>query len=349
MKTWLANFRRDTRGIAAVFVAVSIFLLLISVGIVVDLGHLYVVRQELQNAADAGADAGAMSLYWLSNGTQPEDAKDLLNCAYAHLKATEVVQQNKSDGKNLLISAADVQVGVWQYNAANQAWEFQTLPCDAANSYTLNAVRVTTRRTNTWNGPVRLFFGGILGINSVEVTAQATALLGWVRNLRPGGGFPLAVGDTFVPPPGQRLWVDFSPDHQDSGGWHSFLHPAASAEYIQDLLDGDVASDPIKIGDFIEMQNGVATSTVQETLRQFNARNGDWTVVLPVVPAANTYNQQCEVMGFVAFDIVEVSPAPDKRVSGWIRGGYIAPGTDTGSPSGSSSQSLRASLPKLVQ
>jgi Flp pilus assembly protein TadG len=340
---------RDESGATAVFVAVSMFMLLTLVGLVIDLGHLYVVRQELQNAADAGADAGAMSLYWLGNGTEPEDAKDLLNCAYAHLKATEVVQQNRSDGQPLLISTADVQVGVWQYSAASNAWEFQSLPCDAANSYTLNAVRVTTRRSNAWNGPVNLWFAGFLGLDSVELTGQATALLGWVRNLRPGGGFPIAVGDTYVPPPGERLWVNFSPDQQDSGGWHSFLHPAASADYIQDLVTGDEASDPIKVGDFIEMQNGVATSTVQEVQRQFAARNGEWTVVLPVVPGANTYNQQCEVVGFVAFDIIDVSPAPDKRVSGWIRGGYIAPGTDTGSPSGGSSVALRASLPKLVQ
>jgi Flp pilus assembly protein TadG len=330
-------------------VAISLFKLLIALGLVIDLGHLYVVRQELQNAADAGADAGAMSLFWLGTGAEPQDAKNLLSCDFARLKAKEVVQSNRSDGQSLSIPDTDVQVGVWQYNNTTGAWDFQPLPCDPGNAYSINAVRVTTRRTDAVNGPVNLIFARILGMDTVELTGQATAMLGWVRQLRPGGGFPIAVGDNYVPPPGQRLWVDFSPDHQDSGGWHSFLHPAASADDIQDLVTGDQASDGINIGDFIEMINGVTTSTVQETLREFTARNNSWTVILPVVPGSQTYNQQAEVLGFVAFDIVEVSPAPDKRVSGWIRGGYIAPGTDTGSPSGTSNLALRASLPKLVE
>ncbi len=355
MKTWLANFRRDTRGIAAVFVAVSIFLLLISVGIVVDLGHLYVVRQELQNAADAGADAGAMSLYWLSNGTQPEDAKDLLNCAYAHLKAMEVVFKNKSDGKYLLISPADIDVGAWQHNAASNAWEFQELPCDAANSYTINAVRVTTRRTNTWNGPVNLFFGAIMGFDSVEVTAQATAMLGWVRHLRPGRGFPIAVGEDYVPPPGQKMPVTFKNDWSDTGCWHTFKHPYPDADYIEDLVTGDWKDngiDPqdldIKVGDNIMLKNGVATSVLKETANQFyNVHNGDWTVCLPVVNTTQ-FNQNKEVRGFVAFEITEVDEK-EKTVSGWIRGGYIAPGSDTGTSKPSLNLGLRASLPKLVQ
>lgn len=349
MKTWLSSFRRDTRGGVAVFVAVAIFLLLTVVGLVIDLGHLYVVKQELQNAADAGASAGAMSLYWLGTGTEPADAKDLLSCEYAHLKATEVVNQNRSDGDQLVIPVADVEVGLWQFSSALGKWEFQSLSCDPANAYNINAVRVTTRRTNAVNGPVNLIFARLLGIDSVELTGQATAMLGWVRNLRPGSGFPIAVGDIYVPPVGERMWVTFSPDHSDTGGWHSFLHPAASASYIQDLITGDKASDPIKCGDFIEMQNGVADSTIHEMQKEFYlTHEGDWTVILPVVPGANTYNQQQEVLGFVAFEVIEVDKK-EKSVSGWIRGGYVCPGGDTGSPGGGGNLALRASLPKLVQ
>jgi hypothetical protein len=145
------------------------------------------------------------------------------------------------------------------------------------------------------------------------------------------------------------MWVTFSPDHSDTGGWHSFLQPAASASYIQDLITGDEKSDPIKIGDFIEMQNGVAESTINEMRKEFyTTHHGDWTVILPVIPGAQTYNQQREVLGFVAFEVIDVNNK-DKSVSGWIRGGYICPGADTGSPSGGSGLALRASLPKLVQ
>ena len=353
-------FRKES-GTNAILVAICLFMLLIVLGIVIDLGHLYVVRQELQNAADAGADGGAMSLYWLANGANPKDARDLLNCAYAQRKAMEVVQQNKSDKKPLLISNADIEVGVWQYNAAGNAWQFQELPCNAANAYALNAVRVTTRRTNAWNGPVTLFFGGILGLKSVELSATATALVGWVRNLRPGGCFPIAVDDNYVPPAGEKRWltVTLNPDNSDNGGWHSFKLPNCSATLLEDLIDGSWKDrgdiDPndlaVKVGDYIQTQNGVADSVLKHLSNQFyRVRNGDWTVILPVVPGSQHYNQQREVQGFAAFEIIEVNDkGDDKRVSGWVRGGYIAPGTDTGSPSGGSELALRASLPKLVQ
>jgi hypothetical protein len=347
---------RNESGASAVFVAVSLFMLLAMTGLVIDLGHLYVVRQELQNAADAGADAGAMALYWLGNDTNARDSKDLLNCAYAQLKATEVVSQNKSDGKNLSISPADIDVGVWQYNPASNAWEFQELPCDPANAYTINAVRVTTRRSNDWNGPVNLWFGSFLGLDRVELTGQATAMLGWVRNLRPGRGFPIAVGEDYVLPLGQKMPVTFKNDWSDTGCWHTFKHPYPDADYIEDLVTGDWRNndgvDPqdldLKVGDNIMLKNGVATSVLKETANQFyNVHNGDWTVCLPVVNTTQ-FNQNKEVRGFVAFEITEVD-TKEKTVSGWIKGGYVAPGTDTGTSSPGPNLGLRANIPKLVQ
>ncbi len=359
IKARLKSFPRDTRVASAFFVAISIFLLLTVVGLVIDLGHLYVVKQELQNAADAGASAGAMSLYWLGSGTDPQDAQNLLSCEYAHLKAVEVVNQNRSDGNQLVIPVGDVEVGVWQFNEAKGAWEFAPLSCDPANAYTINAVRVTTRRTQEVNGPVNLIFARLLGIPSVDLTGRATAMLGWVRQLRPGAGFPIAVGDNYVPPVGQRMWVTFSPDYSDTGGWHAFKLNSCSASTTESLINGTWKDNPnidpndlaIKVGDYITMQNGVADSVLKTLRREFlNVHHGQWTVILPVIPGSNTYNQTQEVLGFVAFEIVDVDPSgKSKSVSGWIRGGYIAPGTDTGSPSGGSNLSLRASFPKLVQ
>jgi hypothetical protein len=54
------------------------------------------------------------------------------------------------------------------------------------------------------------------------------------------------------------------------------------------------------------------------------------------------------VQGFIAFEIIEVDKKT-KAVSGWVRGGYILPNGETGSPTGGSDLALRASLPKLVQ
>lgn len=54
--------RRGQRGAVAVMVGVLIFALIGLLGIVIDLGHLYVRKTELQNAADAAALAGAKQI-----------------------------------------------------------------------------------------------------------------------------------------------------------------------------------------------------------------------------------------------------------------------------------------------
>lgn len=59
---------RRQRGAVAVIVGFTIVVLMLMAGLVIDLGHLYVVRTELQNAADACALAAARELNDTSGG-----------------------------------------------------------------------------------------------------------------------------------------------------------------------------------------------------------------------------------------------------------------------------------------
>ena len=59
----------NEKGVTIVLVAILMVVLVMFVAIAVDLGHLYVARNELQNAADAGALAGARMLYIDGNAT----------------------------------------------------------------------------------------------------------------------------------------------------------------------------------------------------------------------------------------------------------------------------------------
>jgi Flp pilus assembly protein TadG len=61
-RRWLA-WSRDESGSVAVITAVCLVFLIGFVALVVDVGHLYSVRNELQNAADAAALAGARALF----------------------------------------------------------------------------------------------------------------------------------------------------------------------------------------------------------------------------------------------------------------------------------------------
>ncbi len=54
---------RNQKGIALPLVAILLFVFIGIAALAIDFSHLYVVRNELQNAADAGALAGARFLY----------------------------------------------------------------------------------------------------------------------------------------------------------------------------------------------------------------------------------------------------------------------------------------------
>lgn len=58
----LPTHRRRQSGAVAVIVAISMVVLVLMLGLVLDLGHLYVTKNELQNAADACALSGAREL-----------------------------------------------------------------------------------------------------------------------------------------------------------------------------------------------------------------------------------------------------------------------------------------------
>ena len=57
------NMIKDQKGAVVAIVAVCLVIFVGFTALAVDIGHLYVVRNELQNAADAGALAGARRLF----------------------------------------------------------------------------------------------------------------------------------------------------------------------------------------------------------------------------------------------------------------------------------------------
>ncbi len=341
MKT-CRQFFKDNQAAVAPITAICIVCLLVAVAVVVDLGHIYVVRAELQNAADAGASAGAQALVNLSTTTGGPVPCTIV-CDQAHTRACQTVMVNKADGQILTIPAGDVQVGIWTAAPDSGTWSFAPAPC----SYDINAVKVVTRKTDGVNSPVNVIFGRLLGRQEVDVTAQAVAMLGWVKGVDKGRGvLPLALGEAYVPPPGGRRLITFGANWSDVGGWHSFFDPSTSADDLKALVNETVPNPPVNFGDYISCTNGVDASVVVEMRRHFlNDRNGDWLAILPVISSDANYVQTREVLGFIAFQITDIQGPPDKTVTGYAVGGYILPGTETGGIN----TGLRASLPKLVQ
>ncbi len=345
MRRRIFNFLRNDRAGAGAFAGVALVALIITAGVVIDLGHIYVVKQQLQNAADSAALAGARGLFILNDPDNPVPATVM--CDQARSLASATVTVNQADGKFLTIPAGDIQIGIWNKDAATGKYGFSVAAC----SNEINSVHVITRKTTAVNGPIELIFGSFLGKSNIELSTMATGFLGWPVELPFGFGFPLAIGYPYVPKiVGERKPVTFSPDWGDTGGWHCFLSTSADANELRGYIDGTITPPGCKIGDEITCLNGVAESVVNaadNTLKQHTMAGEPWIVYLPVIDATKM-NQNREVLGFCAFEIENVDKKT-KAISGDALGMYTSPGGNVSPTNPGEYSSLRSKEPKLVQ
>ena len=182
----------NSRGAAAVMVAITMTVLLAMAAAAIDIGHALVARNELQNSADAGALAGARALGVLYEGMTPAAMGTYQLSGGDAATITTAVQStavlNEAAGVNVTVNAADIEIGLW-----NSATRTLTPTVNHPRS-----VRVITRRDGTANGPVSTFLAGVVGITSVNVRASATAELTAISSTPPGAlDLPLAISELF--------------------------------------------------------------------------------------------------------------------------------------------------------
>ena len=153
---------RDSRGspkeqgmitpVLAACLAVGLGFLALSV----DLGQLFVARNELQNIADAAALAGAKKLIQAKDPANPDLAA--VYCSEAISTAQAVAADNRSLGTVMTVSDADVTLGQWNLATGS----FNQTGC-STNPMDVTAIQVTVTRDGTENPSIASFFGGILG------------------------------------------------------------------------------------------------------------------------------------------------------------------------------------------
>ena len=153
--------RRGERGSVLAYTVLSVLFLFLAVGLSVDLGHLYSVKNEIQNAADAAALAGASALLL------PDENK----ITTATNRAVETLNKNKYNFNNAqfeeVMDKADQRALVeFAVNLDGPYFDEAT----AADMAQIRFVRVQTPTV-----PVNIFFSiPILGL-SRTMTTTATA------------------------------------------------------------------------------------------------------------------------------------------------------------------------------
>jgi len=225
----------NQRGISAVIIAVCLVMLLGFVALAIDIGHLAVARNELQNAADAGALASARYLYNDDGLSVNPNANQIgYDAAVANMSEQVPVEVNWSGG-----NVGDVQRGHWSFatrtftpnDSLNSLpiWLYSEDELDSNTDF-INAVRVRTRRQNT---PIASWFAGIFGYKGFKGFAEAVAYIGFAGDVWEGDlDLPIAICEDSIYDEGTGTQLDCNVgrminsgshvENNETGGWTSF-------------------------------------------------------------------------------------------------------------------------------
>lgn len=155
------NSRRGERGGVLTYTVLSLLFLFLAIGLGVDLSHLYSVQNELQNAADAAALAGASALLL------PEENK----ITVATDRAVETLNKNKFNFNNEQFE--DVMAKTAQRALVQYAVNLDGPYVDEATAAGMDNIRFVHVQTPTV--PVSVFFSiPILGLTR-SMSTEATA------------------------------------------------------------------------------------------------------------------------------------------------------------------------------
>jgi hypothetical protein len=144
----------------------------------VDVGYIVVAQTDLQNAADAGALAGAetMKPYYLQYLQNPQGnavSQATGTSTGSPMKTAETfAAYNKAAGVFVTVPDSDVTFGTTDASG-NFSSTYTGFP---------NTISVTTRRDSNANGALSLFFGPLFGKSSQALTATARATI-YVGNI----------------------------------------------------------------------------------------------------------------------------------------------------------------------
>jgi Flp pilus assembly protein TadG len=325
---------RDQDGVSLVLITVLLVVFVSFTALAVDISHLYSVRNELQNAADAGALAGAQVLY-NNTGT-------VINTG-ANTIAKSVATENKSENSPVEVNwtsgntGTDVERGHWSFGTGTtpgtftpndsttvvDLWDFTTDELNSNTSF-INAVRVKTRRQST---PAQSFFARIVGYSGFTLTAEAVAYIGFAGTLEPHDvDIPIAICKQALLATGEytcsiaRMLDSSGSSSSNTAGWTDFNQnstPCSGGTNTSTLrtLIGAPACNftgnpaPLVLGGNIALTNGVSNATLSDLYSCWVSRTGrttPWTVTFPVIDCpSNVVGPTCApVVGAVTASII---------------------------------------------
>jgi hypothetical protein len=312
---------KNERGATAVYAAVVLAVLLMFAALAVDVNYLYGVRNELHNAADAGALAGARVLFNEDDGSLQRQA--------AIDEANLIASANKTGTENVYVK--EVQTGHWSFankmftaseNTTQVEWQERSFDDLDADPDFINAVRVHTERGDTPS-----FFANILGFDKFFVSTEAVAYIGFAGTLLPLElNQPIAICEESITDPdgnyscnmGRMLNSGGNVATHNTGGWTNFTQPCqtASASDMKALVCSDGNPDEVQFGEGLGSTGGVQDSTLSAMYEcwvdKSEGKTRNWNMTLPVVECPGNNVSNCaKLVGAVNVDLIWIVDKED--------------------------------------
>jgi hypothetical protein len=340
---------RKNDGVSAIIIALLLMVFLGVAALALDISHLAVVDNELQNAADAGALAGARVLY--------NDEDGSINTG-ANGEAAAAATRNLSDKLAVEVGDGDVERGHWCFSCINPdtgrpgvftpnpsteasaLWEggWPTFEEIDADTSIVNAVRVKTHRSAT---PAKSLLAGVFGYSGFNKNSEAVAYV----NSWPAFDVDksLVVCQDSITNGcniGRMLNSGGMPETSETAEWTNFsegcVDPASTPSLQEVVCEGDPNS--VGLFSYISTTNGVNASVFgpgmsdtpsDTTLRGCwlgaglddpadpdNLPDKPWKMELLVVDCTNSPVNCRQVVGGVKTNVVWITKAGGGSASG---------------------------------
>jgi Flp pilus assembly protein TadG len=256
------NRERSEKGVVLVLVAVSMIVILGLAALVIDLGYLWLTKNQLHVAADAAALAGAANLSGTADDCTNTTARTAAQTFAAFHKAGSQTGQASLTLAANTGNAADGDIVVGNFTRDREPGDptKNFIRCGETDGTPVNAVKVRARRTDasttssqTGDNPPAAFFGGIFGTPISNVGAFATAI-GGIK-----GDAPICIASCFVKPGCPTTGIVLQPDNEESAAWSNFKGPQnnVTPQQIADLINGATDAPCIDFQEEIELFNGI--------------------------------------------------------------------------------------------
>lgn len=347
------NKEKDQQGAVAVIVVVSLTALIGIGALAVDLGYLYVVRNELQNVADGAALAATRQL---GSVYEPMTYAEQQSYVCSGSDKTAIVQaavdvgaQNYAGGQGVVVDPVDIEIGRWNSSLAPSFTNSMNQP---------DAVRVTVRKDGGSNAPAVTFLAKIFGIESVDISADATAALTGIGNVGEGElDIPVGISRKwFEKPEFCNQPIKFYPTGTLEGcaGWTTFDYKNANAEQLEKILngmeDGTYESPEATAGDTsFQFTGGNVASRFEDMKSLYDSKkdaDGKWETTVLVYDYDDCSNPKgdIEIVGFATAIITGVEESPSHTIDATV----VCENAEWGRGSGGN-YGTKGTIPGLVE